>query len=57
VGLLEQVKRKTPLFSGWIGGAISSANSGLGEFACGVAVDNFAYKLLVKISKVPPDAK
>jgi hypothetical protein len=31
-------------FTGWIGGAISSASSGLGEFACGVALDNFAHK-------------
>src|SRR5271154_5421156 len=38
----------------WIRGAISRANSGLGEFACGVTVDNFAHKLLVKISTVPP---
>jgi hypothetical protein len=30
---------------------------GLGEFACGVAVDNFAHKSLVKLSTVPPDTK
>src|SRR5271156_3449683 len=41
----------------WIRGAISSANSGLGEFACGVTMDNFAHKLLVKISTAPPDTK
>src|SRR5271170_4856051 len=33
------------------------ASSGLGEFACGVAVDNFAHKSLVKLSTVPPDTK
>jgi hypothetical protein len=43
--------------TGCIGGANSSASSGLGEFACGVTVDNFAHKSLVKMSIVPSDTK
>ena len=40
-----------------IGGANSSASSGLGEFACGINLDNFAHKFLVKLFYGSPNAK
>jgi hypothetical protein len=40
-----------------IGGANLSVSSGLGEFACGVTVDNLSHKLFVKLSIVPSNTK